>query len=57
MPICDYLSQRLDWILRIDRAHTSKLYLISPMPTHPWKAEDGKEEKCVVIGYGWVALD
>lgn len=56
MPVCGCLSQRADWILRTDSAltNTSKLLLTSSIPTYPWEVEDGKEERCWLIGYGWV---
>lgn len=55
MPVCVKLFQMVDWILRTDSTQTSfKLFLVFPMPTYPWEAEDGKEERCVVIGYEWV---
>lgn len=57
---CSYLLQNLDWILREYRKATFKLLLISPMPIHPWAAEDEKGERCVVhwlwMGIRWTSL-
>lgn len=55
MPVCGKLFQMVEWILRTDSTQTSfKVLLVFPMPTHLWEAEDGKEGRCVVIGYEWV---